>query len=172
MLVRSALVAGAGLLMVGCGCNQDHEFLPRYAPDPLDADHGQWLSMDVAPTGDLAVTYYDRDAGGIGFARGEIQNDLQVWWYHEQVDGYPDDQGVNTGDKGQFTSMKVAPDGVVWASYYDGDNGALRLAKRTGGVWETEPADGGSGPSPHAGLWTSLDLDADGNPVVAHYDRA
>lgn len=172
MLVRTVLLAGSGLVLVGCGCNQEHQFLPSHQPDPLAADHGQWLSMDVAPNGDLAVTYYDRDASGIGFARGEIQDDLSVWWFHEKVDGYPDSEGVNPGERGKFTSMEVAPDGVVWASYYDAVNGALRVAKRTGDTWETEPADGGSGPSPHVGMWTSLALDAEGNPVIAHFDKA
>ena len=162
----------ASLALVGAvaiGCRQDVDFVPQ-EPSVLEADHGQWLSMDVSPDGQLAVTYYDRSMDAIGFAAGEPREDGAVFWNYEEVDGYPDDQGLNTGDRGKFTSMKIADDGRVWASYYDATNKSLRAAFRDRGVWTSEVADTGSGLSPDAGLWTSLDLDADGNPVVAHYD--
>lgn len=165
---RRASLAVLGVLALGC--KQDFDFVPQ-EPTILDADHGQWLSMDVSPDGQLAVTYYDRTRDAIGFAFGEPRaDDGVVFWRYEEVDGYPDQNGLNPGDRGKFSSMRVASDGRVWASYYDASNGALRAAFRDAGVWTAEVADSGSGLSPDAGQWTSLDLDADGNPVVAHYD--
>lgn len=164
---RSACLALVGVLALGC--KQDIDFVPQ-EPTPLEADHGQWLSMDVSPGGQLAVTYYDRSMGGLGFAKGEPRSDGAVFWDYEEVDGYPDDNGLNPGDRGKFSSMKIDADGRVWASYYDAGNGALRVAMRDQSAWTTELADSGSGLSPDAGQWTSLDLDAEGNPVVAHYD--
>lgn len=169
--VRVVIPLVLGALLAGCQCH-DNEFVAVGAPAPLENDFGSWLSMDAAPDGNLAVTYYDKTRGAIGFAVGKPQDSGEVWWYHEEVDGYPDAQGLNPGDRGKFTSMKVDQQtGDVWASYYDVTNGALRVAHRTQGKWE-EPvvADAGSGLHPDVGLWTSLALDADGHPVVAHHD--
>ncbi|MBW2257041.1 MAG: hypothetical protein JRI25_20945 [Deltaproteobacteria bacterium] len=169
LAVRGVLIAVLGVAVAGCSCRNDTTFTPR-EQRVLENDHGQWLSMDVAPDGRLVVTYYDRSWGGIGFAKGTPKDSGEVFWDYEQVDGYPDDQGLNPGDRGLFTSVKVAPDGGVWASYYDNTNGSLRVAHRVGGRWETEVADVGGGLDPNAGQWTSLALDTSDNPVVAHYD--
>src|SRR5690606_9765668 len=64
----------------------------------------------------------------------------------------------------------IDADGRVWVSYYDSDNKVLKAAYRDGKVWTTEVADAGSGLSPEVGQWTSLALNADGLPVVAHQD--
>ncbi len=171
-LQRPLVLLGASLLLLGSGCRSDVQFNPNIQPPPLGHDHGQWLSMDIGPSGDLAVTYYDREYGGIGFARGEIQPDDTVWWHHEKVDGYAGSDGVNPGDRGRFTSMQIDAEGVVWASYQDSVNHSLRVAHRRGDTWESELADAGSGITPEAGLWTSLALGPDGQPIVAHYDKA
>jgi len=167
--VRGVLIAVLGVAVAGCSCHNETTFTPSET-GVLDSDHGQWLSMDVAPDGRLVVTYYDRTWGAIGFAKGTPKDTGEVFWDYEEVDGYPDEQGLNPGNRGLFTSVKVAPDGVVWASYYDQTNGALRVARRVGGIWEAEVADAGGGLDPDAGQWTSLALDANDNPVVAHYD--
>lgn len=171
LIVRTALIVGLGTAVAGCGCNQQYNFQPQQ-PAVLGADHGQWLSMDVAPDGRLVVTYYDRDTQGLGFAKGTPRDDGTVAWDYEEVDGYPDNNGLNPGDRGTFTSVEVAPDGRVWASYRDATVGALRAGVRTGSVWEVEVVDPGSGLSPDVGEWTSMELDSDGNPVVAHFDKA
>lgn len=169
---RAAALALAGAALSGCNCRSDVGYTPFTGPPILENDHGQWLSMDVGPNESLVVSYYDRTRGAVGFAVGAPQEDGEVWWTHEQVDGYPDRQGLDPGDLGWFTSIAVAPSGRVWVAYHDQGNGSLRAAYRDGGAWTAELADAGSGLSPDAGQWASLALDADGNPVVAHHDAA
>ena len=171
-LFSSLAVLAASTLIAGCTCRDDVTYTAFQPPAPLESDHGQWLSMGVAPDGSLVTSYYDRDQRALGFAIGEIRDGGQVWWTHEQVDGYPDDQGLNPGDVGLHTSMKVADNGDVWVAYYAQQNGALKVAHRQGGEWTTELADAGGGLNPDTGRWASLDLDADGNPVVAHHDES
>ena len=135
--------------------------------------------MDVAPDGErLVIGYYDREQDAVGFAVGTIGSE-GITWAHEQVDGYQDpNSGLDSGDRGKFTSMKVAPDGTVWMAYYDADFKSLRYAHRIGGNilggtpdWVTGEVDAGTGGIPRAGEWASLDLDADGNPVIAYHDE-
>ena len=66
--------ASLALVALALGCKQDVDFVPQ-EPQILEADHGQWLSMDVSPDGQLAVTYYDRSMDAIGFAFGEPRAD-------------------------------------------------------------------------------------------------
>ncbi len=159
----------AALTLGAAGCKNDHGFVAQQ-PTPLANDHGQWLSMAVGPDGALAVSYYDRTRGAVGFASGRPRPDGEVWWDYEQVDGYPDSNGLNPGHRGLFTSLAIDVNGRVWVSYYDVDNKVLKAAYRDSKVWTTEIADPGSGLAPDVGQWTSIALDADGHPVVAHFD--
>lgn len=160
------------------GCKTDFIFDPaepeEVAPDEAPPDHGSWLSMDVAPNGtDLVMAYYDRTLGGLGFAVGTPNGDGTLTWAHEQVDGYFDaSSGLDTGDRGKYASMAVAPDGTVWIAYYDAGKKDLRYAHRTGGrkSWVTGLIDNGAGGIPSAGEWASLALNSDGKPVIAYHD--
>jgi hypothetical protein len=171
-LVRALAVIAVASAVTGCNCRSDVDFIPQTEPPVPDNDHGQWLSMGVSPDGRLVASYYDRTRGGLGFAIGEPRDNGDVWWFHEEVDGYPDAEGLDPGDRGWYTSLEVAADGGVWVAYYDQGNGALRTAHRTGRTWTTELADAGGGLDPDTGRWASLALDADDNPVVAHHDAA
>jgi hypothetical protein len=155
------------LLLAGCSCN-DQAFAPIDSPELAD-DFGKFLSMDVAPDKSPVIAYYDVTQGGLGFAVGHIKGDGKVTWKHEQVDGFSVD-GLDSGDVGQFCSMKVAPDGTVWISYYGATQ--LRIAHRVAGAWTHETVDAGDGMKPDVGKYTSLQLDADNNPVIAYYDVA
>lgn len=172
-MLRNAVILTPLLIAAGCSCNQDYSFPKQVtvtAEDP--ANFGAWLSMDTAPDGArLVISYYDKDAGALGFATGLPQEDGTVKWMHEQVDGYTGDDGLDRSNRGMYSSLKVAPDGTVWVAYYDVDNGGLYYGHRQGpGLWETGLVDAGTGSSPDAGQWASLDLDSAGNPVIAHYD--
>ncbi len=145
--------------------------------EPPPPDHGSWLSMDVAPDSErVVISYYDRSNGDLGFAVGTPQDDGSIIWLHEKVDGGVDGTGFDTGDRGSYSSMRVAPDGTVWIAFYDATLKQLRYAHRQGGgpatmskrSWVTGVIDGG----PDVGTWASLDLDVDGKPVVAYHDAA
>lgn len=140
---------------------------------PFSTDWGQWLSMAVMPDGRPAITFYDRDQGGIAFAIGTVTGSA-VEWAFEPVDGYPDSSGLDAGDRGTYTSMVVADDGTVWAAFYDLGARVLRYAKRDPVLkaWRTGTADIGDGLEKDAGRFTSIALDASNNPVIVHHDES
>ena len=131
-MLRRLLVAAPAILATGCSCNQDYAF-----PDPLfvapDAPEsfGSWLSMDAAPDGiRLVISYYDTVDGALGFAVGTPTADGTVEWEHEQVDGYAGDDGLDRGDRGKYSSLKVAGDGSVWLERFEpvtGPDGVERV---------------------------------------------
>jgi len=168
----SQLVLGAtcGLLLAGCGCRDDPVHPVDDVPTEDPNDVGQWLSMGTMPDGSPAVSFYDNTKGALAFSIGTVK-DGDVFWDREEVDGYPGQDGLDPGDRGRYTSLVVQDDGIVWVTYYDSTNGALRYAHRNGdGEWETGIAGTGSGPSPDVGKFSSVALNSDGNPVVAFYD--
>jgi hypothetical protein len=177
-VVAGFLVVVAALALEGCGGCNDHTITKD--PDgpvsdgPVENtnDIGSWLSMRLMPDGRPAIAYYDRTQDALGFAIGTLK-DGAVTWAYEEADSYPDENGLNPGNAGKYASMVVAPDGVVWVAYQDTSNGYMKYAKRdTTGVWTVGLADLGGGAAPDCGYWTSIALDASGNPVIAHYDHA
>ena len=165
------------LTMTGCkGCQSE----TGINPDPLDTgeaaftnDFGQWLSMGTMSDGSPAITYYDATQTGIGFAIAQVGDDGTVSWSHEAVDGYPV-EGLDNGERGKFTTMAIAADDTVWVFYQDFGLGTLRYGKRdpATGEWTTDLADVGGGAASDAGYFASASLDASGNPIVVHYDKA
>ncbi|MCB9765790.1 MAG: hypothetical protein H6739_38805 [Alphaproteobacteria bacterium] len=137
------------------------------APTPEDPhDIGQYLSMAVMSDGSPAVSYYDRTKGALAFA---------IWngegWDEERIDGYTNESGLDVGDRGKYTSLVVDGSGAAWITYYDATNGNLFYAHRDApNDWTTGTADVGGGATPNAGQFSSLALDAQDNPVVAHHD--
>lgn len=142
-------------------------------PPPFTNDWGQWLAMGVTPDGAPAAVAYDLTQGAITYATAELGSDGTPTWTHEEVDGYADSEGLDQGDRGAYASMAIASDGTVWASYYDLKVKNLRYAKRdpADGTWTNGIADTGEGATKNAGLWSSIALDASGNPVIAHHDE-
>lgn len=174
--LATLLAASAVLLLPGCsGCNEQ-QILPEdpigtddTPPDPHDI--GSWLSMRKMPDGKPAIAYYDRTSGALAFAIGTVSGS-DVTWATEEVDSYPDENGLNPGDSGKYASMVISPDGIVWVGYQDSTNGTLKYAERTpDGTWTTGLADVGGGSRSDAGYWASIALDASKNPVIAHYDN-
>ncbi len=174
--MRAPLFALGALLAVpvlqGCeGCN-DMQVVPKADEVPAFAnDHGSWLSMAVTPEGKPAIAYYDRTMGALGYAVGTVDKDGKVSWAHEEVDSYPDENGLNPGDAGRYASMEITGSGQVWIAYQDVGNGTLKYAHKGDGVWDIGVADVGGGARTDAGYWASLALDANDNPVVAHFDK-
>ena len=134
--------------------------------------------MGTLADGSPVASYFDRGEDGLGVAFGTIDGDAVTWRY-EEVEGFQDASGLDSGNLGTHTSLVVAPGNVIWVVYYDIGNASLRYARRhntvTGnmepaGSWTTGVADVGGGAHPDAGQWASMALDPDGRPVVAHYD--
>jgi hypothetical protein len=173
-IARLFLMTGAALTIGGCSCRDD-----GVSPKPDtgetvedDVDRGQWLSMSTLSSGDVIASYYDRTSGALAVSTGTL-TDGAVSWSHDEVDGYTDDNGLDVGDRGHYTSIAVTADDGVWVAYQDISNSTLRYAKRNAdGSWENGLADAGDGLSPEAGFYASLALDASGSPVIAHYERS
>jgi hypothetical protein len=171
------LLLGA-LLGAGCNCNDPDED-DTGKPEVPERDRGQWLSMGVLSSGTPVAAFYDRTEDGLGFALGTVTSE-GVTWTWEEVDGFKDSTGLDSGNRGTYTSLAVGAGDVVWVAYRDEDNLSLRYARRhleasarpaePVAVWETGVADGGGGITPDAGQWASMALDPEGNPVIAHYD--
>lgn len=172
VLFRGLMALVTAAVLAGCNCRSDVSYTALTPPEPLVADHGQWLSMGVAPDGRLVTSYYDRDRGALGFAIGDTRTDGEVWWTHERVDGYADSEGLDPGDVGWHTSLAAVSDGDVWIAYYNQQNGNLRAALRHSGTWTIENVDNGTGITPDVGRWASIALDADNRPVIAYQDTA
>ena len=193
---QTALILFSGVVLPAwlpsCDCSKTNEDTgeptqPTLCEDPDPTwDRGEWLSMAAMPDGNPVMAFYNRTKGGLEVAIGEMLGE-QTRWCYEQVDGFADSSGMDTGDRGKYATVAVDPSGsgTVWVAYQDATNRNLRYAKRTttlklGGApgtellettWETGMADTGGGATPDAGSYASLAIDANGNPVVAHYDK-
>ena len=77
-------------LLVGCGCRDDNIHPVPDTPEEDPNDVGQWLSMDLMSDGSPAVSFYDNSKGGLGFAIGTFDDDGDISWKTEAVDGFPE----------------------------------------------------------------------------------
>lgn len=165
MLSLAALVP---IAISGCkGVPSYDAFQGEPAPE---SDHGQYLSMETAPDGRLSIAFYDRELGALGFALGQ-GGAHDIAWKFEEVDGYPDSGGLDSGDVGQHTSHAWAPDGSAWVAYHGPGQGNLKVAHRVGTEWTTEVVDSGAGLKPKTGLFTDIAIDANGDPVIVYHDE-
>lgn len=173
-LAALIVVATSLSALQGCeGCNETAVTDGEPAQEAAFAnDAGSWLSMAVTPDAKPAIAYYDRTMDALGYAVGTVASDGTVEWAREEVDSYPDDNGLNPGVAGQYASLAIASDGQVWIAYQDTSNGTLKYAHKGDGIWDVALADAGGGPSADAGYWASLAFDKAGVPTVAHYDRS
>jgi hypothetical protein len=82
-------------------------------------------------------------------------------WLSEAVDsiGWP---SWGTGE----TSLKLDRADVPYISYYDANNGDLKLAWLKGGVWISQTVDSAG----YVGQHSSLALDHAGCPHISYYD--
>lgn len=173
----ASLVGGIALAtqLVGCACNENNvvgagptEVTDEdEAYEPLEGDWGAWLSMAVDKDDQPVITYYNRTDGALGFATATWTEDNELRWIHEEVDGYADESGFDSANRGAYTALTVAADGTFWVVYQDVQNEALRYATRAPDAteWESGVAD----TEGEAGFYASIALDSFGNPVATHY---
>lgn len=159
--------------LAACSCQPENN-LDNIQPDDPNGigthDIGQYLSMAVTDEGKPAISFYDREKGALAYGVGELKGETLDWTF-AAVDGYPDDVGLDPGDRGKYTSLAIDADGRTWIAYHDATAGILRVATcpKNGGAWELIVGDTGTGASPVTGKFASLALDPAGSPVIAHY---
>ncbi len=174
-MTRLSTCLGASTLIwiTACSCQPENSLGQIEDEDPTGIsthDIGQYLGMAATPDQDLVISFYDREKGALAFARGVVSGE-SVDWTYTGLDGYPDDVGLDPGDRGKYTSIAVASDGAIWIAYHDVTAGVLRTATCPNGgtSWELGVGDAGTGASPNTGRFASIALDAEENPVIAHY---
>ena len=162
----------------GCLCDDDVPLgrVGQHSALAVDSTGQAWVSAYNATYGDLVVASIDR-AGRIP----------RTAW--EFVDGVPDgpvvvaNSRVRGGifrpgpDVGLYTDIAVTREDDVLVSYFDKDEGSLKLAVYDGRSWETHVVDAGDVSDPErgyviAGQYSSLTLDRDDRPGIAYFVQA
>ncbi|MDQ7781008.1 MAG: hypothetical protein RDV41_15035, partial [Planctomycetota bacterium] len=135
-------------------------------PDP-GADIGQYASLALDAGGNAYIAYFDAANTALKYAYPD--------------GGFPsgfgtatvDDGGGGTGNTGQYCSLVMDGSNYPRISYYSSfpatpeAPGGLRYAEWTGAAWSFTAVDGPS----TVGQYTSLAIDATGNPRIAYYDQ-
>lgn len=115
---------------------------------------GRFASLALDDTGRAVVAYYDLDRGALRLARQQSSG-----WDRTTVDA--------DGMAGAFAALALDAMGRAWISYYVVRDGALRVAREDAASFTIETVDGVEG---DAGWFTSIAINARGEPRVAHHD--
>jgi hypothetical protein len=158
-------MAGPSCCFLSCACVT----LPEVKP----GQYG-WYSAIATTSESVLVSAYDPDYGDLVVTQFSHEGEQQSITY---VDGFSmsdpvvgDPNGLRAGrgasgpNVGEHTSMVVDAAEVVHIAYHDADKGALMYASRAGGIWSTSMVDDEG----RAGLYTSIAIDADGNPRISY----
>jgi hypothetical protein len=155
-----------------CGVDADAGKWQCDTVDSGDSLFGQYASLDVDYNDGPYIAYYDGDNGNLKYAYYAGIGTCGSGWECSTID--------STGDVGQFASLKAkqSSSDKLHIAYYDKTNGKLKYATSgwTGGncgsgdSWYCMNVDTiGSGLT-QVGI--SLDLDADGYPIIAYQDAS
>ncbi len=141
---------------------------------PVQQGQFGWYSALASTSEGFAVSAYDPGYGDLVVARFDVSGKPTRVDY---VDGFPptgplvgNPNGPRGGraepgqNVGLHTSIAVDAAGTIHVAYYDKDQGALRYANYSGGLWKTVLVDDEG----NTGYYTSLALGPDGNPRIAY----
>ena len=127
------------------------------------ADVGQYTSLVLDASGNPVISHYDLTNSALKLTHC---NDPDCTGSDESTETVD-----NTADVGQYTSLVLDASGNPVISHYDFTNSALKLTHCndpdcTGSDESTETVDN----TADVGQYTSLVLDASGNPVISYWD--
>lgn len=133
-------------------------------PDPsglVDAGPGVGMYSSIAydSNGLPYISYYDEENGGLVLARYSLSVGF---------DSLLLDNGGGSGDVGLYSSLVVDENDVAYISYYDSDNGDLKLARLENMNLDLQTVDGVG--DPDVGQFTSMAMDNTGKLYISYYD--
>ncbi len=128
------------------------------------------INLAVASDGTIYIAYYTSVAG---------QGRLSLLTSVDDGMTFTSTTIDTDGVTGQTPSFRIAPDGTPTVAYYRCSDASsscelseddLKFAYLSCGNWQRMSVTGVADPSTSAGLWPSLDYDADGNPGIAYQE--
>jgi len=123
---------------------------------------GAYSSLQLDPAGGVHISYADISHRALKVAHGRRSGSTWLWQIEtvEVLAARP-----------EYTSLALDAGGLPRVSYYDLAQADLRYAawNALSGSWETQVVDGG-GAGGDAGRFSSLALDAAGNPIISYHD--
>jgi hypothetical protein len=137
----------------------------RIATVDTAGDVGSFSSLAIGTDGNPVISYFE--TGGNG--------DFMVAHCNDPICSGGDETRSLVdfvGSVGRYTSIAIGADGNPVVSYYDATHGDLKVARCN----DPACADGGETVSTvdatgDAGLWSSIAIGTDGNPVIAYQDQ-
>jgi len=125
-----------------------------------DSQIGFSPALELAPSGELHASYYDKTNGDLRYAHRPVGGS----WVATAID--------TQGDVGLFTAMALDAAGGIYISYM-ATNGDVKLAyKSPGGSWMISMVDSVGPIGTGQGGGTSIALDGSGGVVIAYFDFA
>ena len=126
-------------------------------------NNGHLTSIAFASDGKPAISYFNAEYGLLQYTKcyGSCTTISKSKW-----DGPSTVYNAYFRDVGLSTSLAVKSTGIPFISYLDTSSGYLKHARAIGSAWWKAPLL----TSPHAGLYSSIQLYGDTDPRVAFYD--
>jgi hypothetical protein len=129
-----------------------------------DTNAGQYTSIAIGTDGYPVISYYDFGDDDLKMTRcGRIDCSADNWG--RTVDD-------TSADVGQYTSIKVAPDGLPIISYYDVENTNLKVAKCTDSTCVNTTITTVDDTGDDVGKYSSLAIGNDGFAVISYYNTS
>ncbi|MFA6331978.1 MAG: hypothetical protein WCX22_03420 [Methanoregula sp.] len=159
---------------------------PHNGKDNKHAEVGEYSSLALDANGNPRISYYDKKNTSLKYVAWSGTS-----WEIETADGstkitgkyQKDGKQDHSADVGEYSSLALDANGNPRISYYDKTHGDLKYAAWSGTSWKIETVDGISrtfadrsliGKNDRyteVGRYSSLALDADGNPKISYYDQ-
>lgn len=146
---------------------------------------GQYTSIALDAADRPHISYYAMTGWGPGLPHDNDDLRYAYWngssWLIQTADAGEVLRGETTETVGLYTSIALDTLGNPHISYYDASNGDLKYASWDGSSWQIEIADagevisvspGGRITTETVGYYTSLALDAFGNPHISYRDSS